>query len=101
MLGSCLRAGSWLGLGKSGLGLGKSDLDRGLGNSLVLVFASRSMVFMLVSKSALHCISHIFSYLTDYWSMYQTADNQLNEIMDLLNYCYSVFLECNGPAFSL
>jgi len=31
-----LRAGSWLGLGKSGLGLGKSDLDRGLGNSLGL-----------------------------------------------------------------
>jgi len=32
--------------------------------------------------------------------MYQVADNQLIETMDLLNY-YSVFQEWNGSAFSL
>ena len=47
----------------------KSDLDLGLGNSLGFGLGLGIEVcgLMLVSKSALHCISHIFSYLTDYW----------------------------------
>ena len=54
---------------------------------MVLVLRFAGMVLRSRLESTLRYISHVLSYLTDYWKHYQTADNQLSETMVLLTKC--------------